>query len=514
MYLQIFQPTRLTMLGHDGLYRVRHWVVGAWLLLPNLSAALAFINPGPAYLAQGGFCTLPLRPFWYRLALFWIPRYMIWVYIVFVAIAITRYVGSEFKVFGQERDNSTSQIMTTQSTPDTTTKDSTAFGARRQSMPLLPPIEDEVEDCAPDDIESIRKPAPKRVSPPESAKSLPPSARRQSLPSWAADLSGSDASLNPFATQSKSTPGSRRGSRQAANGVLFEDFGMPPGFDSGHRPSVTSLNSMRSSGGVSFDGGEGLAPITENAQAGQPSSPPKQSANRALKQRRRAIQRQLRLLFIYPCIYMLLWIIPFVINCMNYFDYWAQHPIWPLKVLQIFCLTIMTAVDVLVFCWRERPWRHIPGSDGTFSGSFLWWRFCFDGTWTEGRRASRAPSALPDVQEKVGSLAKSGWILSSFKGLFGRKRSIGEGDVPVETSGHVRARPPHKRTFSGGSDRRHMEAERAHERLALERADYEQNRKSLQERRASVISQQQAAPARKEWFDQGTQNDVDVKEKD
>ena len=53
-----------------------------------------------------------------------------------------------------------------------------------------------------------------------------------------------------------------------------------------------------------------------------------------------------------------------------------------------------------------------------------------------------------------------------------------------------------------------MEADRAHERLKLEREDYEMNRRSLQERHVSVVSQQPAAKdgkgeekERKEWFD-------------
>ena len=49
-----------------------------------------------------------------------------------------------------------------------------------------------------------------------------------------------------------------------------------------------------------------------------------------------------------------------------------------------------------------------------------------------------------------------------------------------------------------------MQAERAAERLALERADYERQHASLQERRASVISQlqpQQQQPGTKDWFD-------------
>lgn len=58
----------------------------------------------------------------------------------------------------------------------------------------------------------------------------------------------------------------------------------------------------------------------------------------------------------------------------------------------------------------------------------------------------------------------------------------------------------HKRTFSGGAGRQTREAELAHERLKLERADYERNRTSFNERMGSVMSQAQAP--RKEWFDQ------------
>lgn len=56
------------------------------------------------------------------------------------------------------------------------------------------------------------------------------------------------------------------------------------------------------------------------------------------------------------------------------------------------------------------------------------------------------------------------------------------------------------RNFSGGSDRKLREAELAHERLALERADFQRNRASLNERRTSVMTSLHA-PAAKEWFD-------------
>jgi hypothetical protein len=65
-----------------------------------------------------------------------------------------------------------------------------------------------------------------------------------------------------------------------------------------------------------------------------------------------------------------------------------------------------------------------------------------------------------------------------------------------------------KRTFSGGVSRT-KEAELAHERLKLEREDYERHRGSLDQRRESVVVPVQAP--RKEWFDQNHSADtIDV----
>ena len=58
----------------------------------------------------------------------------------------------------------------------------------------------------------------------------------------------------------------------------------------------------------------------------------------------------------------------------------------------------MGFADVSVFCWRERPWRHIPGSDGSFLGSFAFWRNLradASDTVEWSRRESKAPRHLP-----------------------------------------------------------------------------------------------------------------------
>jgi len=92
-----------------------------------------------------------------------------------------------------------------------------------------------------------------------------------------------------------------------------------------------------------------------------------------MRKRQDAIQRQLGLLFLYPLCYFITYIPPFVAHAMNYTDYYVQHPVVWLNILNFACLASLGWVDALVFSLRERPWRHIPGSTGTFWGSFRFW---------------------------------------------------------------------------------------------------------------------------------------------
>ena len=517
MWFQIFPPSN-SFLGHDGLYRIRKWIFAAWILLPTLAASLAFAAGGAPYQAAGAFCALPLRPYWYRLALSWVPRYLIWIFVMFVAIRIYLHVGKEFKVFGHERDRSSSLSIPGESTIDrVATK--VAEHKRRKSLTAehrdLEKLEPEGE-IAPDDmsVRAIKSPGFPKASSPGSSDSPPlPSPRRPSVPDWSATF---DFPIDPLTGPKsiKSNSSSRRGSRQIAAGVMAEDFAPPSAPDTtGHRGSVVTLGSVRSSG---TNDGPALAPIMEDKRASaavQDSLPP-DAATQAMKLRRQAIQRQLKLLFIYPVVYIILWTIPFTVHLLNYQDRFAQRPIFPLSALSTFCQCFLGFADVFIFCWREKPWRHIPGSDATFFGSFLFWRFCFGSAWIQARRERRRSSYLPSSEkpdDDPKSQSRAG-LLSSLKrwSMSMKGQSPRGSDASVSTP----VPPPmprpivHRRAHSGGSDRRYLEAERAHERLAAERKDYEQQRRSLQERRESYVSMQNAAgnsPAkdRKEWWDQG-----------
>src|SRR3979490_247116 len=92
--LYIFKPP--TALGEGGLYPYRYHAYALWIAFPLLMASLAFINPTGAYKAGGTSCHLPVRPFWYRLALSWIPRYLIFLAILGIDTAIYFYIRYKF----------------------------------------------------------------------------------------------------------------------------------------------------------------------------------------------------------------------------------------------------------------------------------------------------------------------------------------------------------------------------------------------------------------------------------
>lgn len=89
--LQVLYPS--TQAPSHGIYPYRRYVYAGALLIPSMMAGLAFTNADWGYLSLGAFCTLPIRPFWYRLALSWIPRYLIALIIIGLAIAINVFVG-------------------------------------------------------------------------------------------------------------------------------------------------------------------------------------------------------------------------------------------------------------------------------------------------------------------------------------------------------------------------------------------------------------------------------------
>ncbi|SCU94026.1 LAME_0F05820g1_1 [Lachancea meyersii CBS 8951] len=76
------------------------------------------------------------------------------------------------------------------------------------------------------------------------------------------------------------------------------------------------------------------------------------------KKRRAQIQKQLRSIFIYPFSYVVIWSFPLAVDVIQYRYEILHGPVIWLEYIATFMQPLSCFVDVLVFIYRERPWRH------------------------------------------------------------------------------------------------------------------------------------------------------------
>jgi G protein-coupled receptor GPR1 len=471
MYLQIFS-TGSKMFGHDGLYRFRHSVLAGWFVFPFLCGILAFVRGREGYIAQGPFCTLPIRPYWYRLALQWIPRYLIWLYIMIVAVRIYLHVGHGFKVFAREDNMDSSTNIQSLGTMPGVESPELRVAKKRGNTPT-----GELQDLS--GLTDGHR---------ASAKSNSSQANHSTWPT--SHNPSSDGFKMPF------TGHSRRSSHVV---ILADENGphdhqVPPETKLQRHSMSSTISSWRAStdmpAGVALPGAN-LEPIEEGYQSDLDKTDV-QSGDTPLKKRRRAIQRQLRLLFIYPITYLMVWTIPFIYHSMNYSDHYAANPIPILATLSTLSLTIAGSVDCIVFGWREKPWQHVPGSDGTFIGSFKFWTF------SSKKRAWSTPAPKPVPPAKLSAPARLSNKAKKWSQSHGHGHGVMSEDKTSRQASAQSTKPmisQHKKTFSGTSDRANRAADQAFERLALERADRQSRLITMTSNRASSLN-----PAH-EWFE-------------
>lgn len=345
--LQIFRPNIRSIgntIEESGLYRHRHWVYLAYAILPPSMSSLAFIRGRYGYRSSGVYCSLPIRPFWYRLAISWIPRYVITLIVAGLYVAVYIHVALQFR-----------SISWLRRVPFPTQR---AQPSLAQTSTLYDGI-----------VES-------------------PFERQYSMQQDRAPQAGGSKRASHVGPLHES-PNNHR--RKASSGTtLVEPLPLL------ERPSIpTSSTAGLATNGrsesMSQDGTMDI--ITNSFQArnksadGPSAEPPKDCPserstdffNRGvmredMRRRHQAIQRQICSLFVYPAIYFLVWLFPFVNHVLNYSDYFAQHPEFWLVLLTYTTLSSMGLCDCVVFSLRERPWRHVPGSSGTFWRSFIVWQ--------------------------------------------------------------------------------------------------------------------------------------------
>jgi G protein-coupled receptor GPR1 len=322
-------------------------------------AGLAFVNPVDAYLSGGTICSLPVRPFWYRLALSWIPRYLILLTVIGLYIAIYLYVHYKFKGIDTETSDA---------------KHSSNEFSRHSIQPGNPTT------LPTGTIPKIVMRRPTSLARhgliPSDETGLSNQTDRLSTgekPVWDKYDFGGSQPVSPL-PESQDTlllpPEGRPGSSRTISDDVFRE---PSTNSEEPRSNYFLLHALRDSRIKSFaptSESESTAVATvdgadtapENGTANGNSKPENGNGNvvsRSLRRRHRAIKQKLRLLFIYPIVYLLMYMIPFSQHCLQYSDYYSQNPPFPLSVCSVACLALQGTIDSIVFTIREKPWRYV-----------------------------------------------------------------------------------------------------------------------------------------------------------
>ncbi|KAJ4352446.1 G protein-coupled receptor gpr1 [Didymosphaeria variabile] len=395
-------------------------------------AALAFINPLWGYMSQGPYCSLPLRPFWYRLALQWIPRYLITITILALAIAIYAHVGFESRAISNSvKDTTPSVSAITPRHSVVSREDGSASGPEMSQYQAS-------QFCRGSSVVSM----------------IGASRRGSGVASV-----GSHSDLANDTTRAYSIPGS---SRTVDRCYILPQLQTYDTANMGDASIVDKESEPPRNG--SEDQSDGNTSSLSDA--------PPRHLQRQQAHKRARIHRQLRLMFVYPIVYVLIWLFPFINHCMTYKDEFAAHPLYWLSMINVICLTSMGAIDCLVFSLRERPWRHIPSSDGSFLGSFMWWR-----TFPHANGAPLPPHLRPNESQRCMNPDASPGTPNAQRELEGWRGGVMRAGRNVVTQ---------TRNSGNSSDQARTQAVMARMRLELEKEDRRVAHKALEGEEANL----------------------------
>jgi G protein-coupled receptor GPR1 len=259
--IQVYRPVINRSDPNYGLNPYRIYVSTSLICIPILLAGLAWVN-GNIYVAMGSVCWLPIRPIWYRLALSWIPRYVVFLVTILLTLAVYTHMEKQIKGFEAALGE---------------------FGG-----PQLGTGEVELQSG-------------------------------QTIRNWAFRIPKSNESAISDSTMSP-----------IHGNTMFTRLG---------------LNSRRD------------ARVQRRLSRGE------NQHIRVLEASRARLRSKLLLNFIYVVVYIALWIIPFVLHCMQYRFKYAMRPPPVLAALSTFCIASMGFANGLCFLVMEKPWKDLDSSD-------------------------------------------------------------------------------------------------------------------------------------------------------
>jgi G protein-coupled receptor GPR1 len=392
--LYIFRPRSSS--GEGGLYPYRHYAYILWVVFPLLMSSLAFINNSNSYVSDGTYCYLPVRPFWYRLALSWIPRYIIFIFILAIYASIYYYVRYKFHGFNRERGSQESSYnesagsaiqqpkrVNRHTLPPTPTLNHHGLipDSRQTSMPVVPTRKQSVPDLGRPSMDRRKSKSGAHrfmlasFAAGEQSCPTPPSepsivdvdsfigpSTPHPLPPIASPLS---CSPPPDGSLISETPSRSRASSWRDGFV--KRFSPPRSGNSNKKPSIIDIFTILRHHPDSSDTPTPISQLQLVNSRGQTF------ADAEMLRTRDKIRRQLRFLFIYPLVYIGMWTLPFVSHVLQYDDKYAIDPPFALTCVTTVSICIQAAVDCWLFSTREKPWRHIPGTNDSFWGSLKFW---------------------------------------------------------------------------------------------------------------------------------------------
>ncbi|KAH7182521.1 G protein-coupled glucose receptor regulating Gpa2-domain-containing protein [Fusarium flagelliforme] len=395
--------------GEQGLYPYRKAAYALAAILPVVMASLAFIE-SPGYINTGQFCYLPFNPMWKRLALSWIPRYLAFAIILFLCIGVYVYVRVLMSRFGAENNTSRNTLskmsgfesldpiqQPSATVPPTPTIKyhgliASSNASRRNSCTI---IEDRPTRPSLTTLNSFQMDmsGSAYASKLHSART----ARRGSAQMWMSNF-GTDltAQEEHVEVDSQNSTGTTRCGSDDVIAPLAT-YTKPEFQQQTHDPAPTRpTGMMRNASYLSTTGTSKTPSIpnlftilnrkTERPQSAENNLVLTQSDINApgTVKTREKILRQLRLLFIYPIVYVVIWILPFIVQLTGY----GKGAPYGMRLASIVFLCFHGLADSLVFCIKEKPWRH----SQTFNQTFKRFNLRF---WKRRQEA-------PDVGARVG----------------------------------------------------------------------------------------------------------------
>lgn len=392
----------------SGLYPYRWLAYAAYVIVPLLFASLAFLDGG--YENVGYFCYLSNYHGWARFALSWTPRYILFAIIILTYLCI--YVYVRHRILDYERRASVAPPRR-QSERRLTMPSVTAYRDRIRSLPtsIKPSVgryKDRLRSLSVGNTFSSRWPEeiptdgpivwnlPRFTEasssmhtaddqdPGSSSTPLPPPRDR---PAPTASLPGRSSITKPGSSLSSA-------SGESWNlAIVSEHAPLQPSSTSVTRPyrpsscatiptmfpvsrrvltlTEPSLPSPKTTTSPAYQDGAALTPHISH-------DPLTSHASR----NRDKIRRQLRSLFVYPLLYLVIWTFPLVNQAYGYTSAsrptaggggGGGRPPWVL-VCSLASLAVQGAADSAVFTAREKPWRHM-GEKGFWGSVRRGWRW-------------------------------------------------------------------------------------------------------------------------------------------